>query len=184
MPPETTTSSRHRSRDGTTRRPVAVDLFRDAMRYVPMPVAVVTTLVGTAPHGTTVSAFGSLSLEPPMIYAALDIRSELLELLRRTRRFGVNVLTAAQRDLALAFARKGVDKFEGVAWFVEDGLPRLPSTATWLACDVDRLLARGDHVVALGTVVNVEPSNFPPLVHYDRRFGTYTDTIDTTPGSR
>ncbi|MGE5273307.1 MAG: flavin reductase family protein, partial [Verrucomicrobiota bacterium] len=126
-------------------------------------------------HGTTVSAFGSLSLEPPMIYAALDVRSDLLGLLRRTRRFGVNVLAASQGDLALAFARKGVDKFEGVEWCVQNGLPRLPATSTWIACDVDRLLARGDHVVALGTVVGVEPSDLAPLVHYDRRFGTYTD---------
>ncbi len=161
-----------------------VDAFRDAMRYVPMPVAVVTTLVGNAPHGTTVSAFGSLSLEPPMIYAALDIRSDLLGLLRRTRRFGVNVLAASQRDLALAFARKGVDKFEDVEWRVEDGLPRLASAATWIACDVDRLLARGDHVVVLGIAVGVEPSDLAPLVHYDRRFGTYTDPADTKAGAR
>jgi flavin reductase (DIM6/NTAB) family NADH-FMN oxidoreductase RutF len=183
MPPETTTSRRP-SRSGRGRCVVDVDVFRDAMRYVPMPVAVITTLVGDAPHGTTVSAFGSLSLEPPMIYAALDVRSDLLELVRRTRRFGVNVLAASQRDLALAFARKGVDKFDGVEWRIEDGLPRLPSTATWIACDVDRLFARGDHVVALGTVVGVEPSALAPLVYYDRHFGTYLEAADAKAGAK
>lgn len=175
MPPEAISSRSSARVARAGQEPVDEAVFRDAMRFVPMPVAVITTTHGVIPHGTTVSAFGSLSLQPPMIYAALDIRSDLLKLLRRTRRFGVNVLNATQGELALAFARKGVDKFEFVEWYLSDGLPRLSSAATWIACEVDRLLGSGDHVVALGTVVGVEPSNASPLVYYDRAFGTYAD---------
>jgi flavin reductase (DIM6/NTAB) family NADH-FMN oxidoreductase RutF len=92
------------------------------------------------------------------------------------------MLNAAQGELALAFARKGVDKFESVDWYLADGLPRLSSAATWIACEVDRLLGSGDHVVALGTVVGVDPSNASPLVYYDRAFGTYAD-VSSAPRS-
>ena len=38
----------------------------------------VTAFDGDRPHGTTVSAFMSLSMEPPMVTIALDQNSELL----------------------------------------------------------------------------------------------------------
>ncbi len=57
--------------------------FRDAMATVCTPVAVVTAMDGERPHGTTVSAFASLSVDPPMVLVALDARSDLLTLVRR-----------------------------------------------------------------------------------------------------
>jgi flavin reductase (DIM6/NTAB) family NADH-FMN oxidoreductase RutF len=48
------------------------------MADVCTPVAVVTTLRGDRPHGTTVSAFASLSMSPPMVLVSLDLRSDLL----------------------------------------------------------------------------------------------------------
>ncbi len=46
--------------------------FRDVMAGVCTPVTVVTALDGDRPHGTTVSAFASLSMAPPMVLVALD----------------------------------------------------------------------------------------------------------------
>ncbi|GAA2691270.1 hypothetical protein GCM10010400_65620 [Streptomyces aculeolatus] len=40
--------------------------FTEVMAAVPTPVSVVTAIDGDRPHGTTVSAFTSLSLNPPM----------------------------------------------------------------------------------------------------------------------
>ena len=139
MPPEAISSRSSARVARAGQQPVDEAVFRDAMRFVPMPVAVITTTHGSIPHGTTVSAFGSLSLQPPMIYAALDIRSDLLKLLRRTRRFGVNVLNATQGEFALGFARKGADKFEfvdGICRTAYHGCPRLQpgSPARSIAC--------------------------------------------------
>jgi flavin reductase (DIM6/NTAB) family NADH-FMN oxidoreductase RutF len=76
-----------------------------------------------------VSAFASLSMKPPMVLVALDRASNLLALVRESRRFGVNVLGSAQSALALTFAKKGgVGKFQGVHWELDHGLPRLPRT--------------------------------------------------------
>jgi flavin reductase (DIM6/NTAB) family NADH-FMN oxidoreductase RutF len=110
--------------------------FREVMAGVCTPVAVVTALTGERPHGTTVSAFASLSLAPPMVTVALDRGSELLRRLAVDSGFGVNVLGSAQAALAGAFARKGSDKFAGVAWEEDTGAPRLAGCPGWLACRI------------------------------------------------
>ena len=57
-----------------------------------------------APHGATVNAFTAVSLEPPLVLVSLDRRSKLCSLLEADRPFTVNVLEAAQKELALHFA--------------------------------------------------------------------------------
>src|SRR4051795_13253886 len=45
--------------------------FREVMAGVAPPVSVVTAIARGLPHGTTVSAFASLSMDPPMVLVAL-----------------------------------------------------------------------------------------------------------------
>lgn len=149
--------------------------FREVMAGVATPVSVVTSVADGLPHGTTVSAFASLSMDPPMVLVALDRGSDLLALVRLAGRFGVNVLGSTQSALALAFARKGgVGKFSGVQWELDHGLPRLPGAPGWLACDVTDLVDGGDHVVALGKVIAAETLGGPPLTYHARVFGTHS----------
>jgi flavin reductase (DIM6/NTAB) family NADH-FMN oxidoreductase RutF len=148
------------------------------MASVCAPVAVVTASDEGRPHGTTVSAFSSLSLDPPLVMVALDRSSDLLAILRRTGRFGVNLLSYAQDDLAVRFAQKGRTKFDGVDWREEDGLPRLMPRSGWLACRVTELHDGGDHLLAIGQVEVAEPSAEAPLVYHKRRFGTHSGSLD------
>lgn len=147
--------------------------FREMMAEVCTPVSVVTTMDGQRAHGTTVSAFASLSMDPPMVLVALDRGSELLALVRDTDRFGLNVLGSEQTDLAKRFAGKGGAKFAGVSWREACGVPRISGVSGWLACMVERLVAGGDHVVALGNVLAVENRPVAPLTYHSRRFGTH-----------
>ena len=88
--------------------------FRAVMAGVATPVSVVTTLTDGHPHGTTVSAFASLSMSPPMVLVSLDRGLGAARPARASGSvFGVNVLGSEQAPLALAFARKGPDKFTG-----------------------------------------------------------------------
>jgi flavin reductase (DIM6/NTAB) family NADH-FMN oxidoreductase RutF len=75
---------------------ITTDAFKDAMAAVCAPVTVMTTTCDGHPFGTTVSAFWSLSLRPPMVGLALAHDSELLHRLRATRRLGVNLLADGQ----------------------------------------------------------------------------------------
>lgn len=155
-------------------------LFREVMASVCSPVAVVTGLDDGLPHGTTVSAFSSLSMNPPMVLVALDRASELLALIRRTRRFGVNVLGSGQAELARRFARKGGPaKFDGIPWERHAEVPRIPGSPGFLGCVVGGLAHGGDHMIVLGNVVVAEAVGGPPLTYHDRRFGTHIPLEDT-----
>src|ERR1700749_2942688 len=113
---------------------VDATVFRDTLAPVPTPGTGVTSHIDRRPHGTTVSAFSSLSLEPPMILVSLDQNSDLLKIIEESGRFGVNVLASGQQSLATTFARKGADKFAGVAWYMDHGAPRLAGKGQWLVC--------------------------------------------------
>lgn len=150
--------------------------FRDVMAAVACPVAVVTALDGSRPHGTTVSAFASLSLTPPMVLVSLDERSHLLAVIRRSGRFGLNVLGSHQADLASIFARSGPDKFDGIDWSPSEEMPRLPDSAAWMAAEVADCVEAGDHTVLLARATAVDPGegSLRPLTYHRRSFGTHT----------
>jgi flavin reductase (DIM6/NTAB) family NADH-FMN oxidoreductase RutF len=149
--------------------------FREAMAGVCTPVAVVTAMAGPAPYGTTVSAFTSLSMDPPMVLVSLDRSSDLLAVIDGSRRFGLNILGAQQPELAVNFARKGGPaKFGGVEWQVGGQVPRLPGATGFLACEVADLVAGGDHVVVFGRVLSADTAPARPLTYHARAFGTHT----------
>lgn len=148
--------------------------FREAMASVATPVSVVTTTWNGEHYGTTVSAFSSLSMAPPMILVALDRGSMLLTAIRSAGRFGLNVLSASQSETALRFASsRGVGKFDGIAWHTDSDLPRLDGSLDWLACAVVDLVEGGDHIIVLGRVGSAEAGGGAPLTYYRRTFGTH-----------
>jgi flavin reductase (DIM6/NTAB) family NADH-FMN oxidoreductase RutF len=149
---------------------IAADLYRDVFGSVPAPVAVVTTARTGRPHGATVSAFSSLSLDPPLVWVSLDRRSRLLREIRRTRRLCINVLAAGQEDLALRFARRGADKFAGLAWFERHGLPVLPGCRSWVTAAVQRVVVAGDHMTISALVFDAQVNEGAPLLYHARRF--------------
>lgn len=161
--------------DGVTHgQPIDADLFRAAMGQVCTPVTVVTALDGERPHGTTVSAFASQSMDPPMVMVSLARNSRLLPTLTLGGRFAVNVLSEKQSELALHFASKSENKFEGQPWHLREGAPCLAGAATTLICETNEQLAVGDHVIVCGTVVHAETSTAAPLTYHARSFGTHS----------
>jgi flavin reductase (DIM6/NTAB) family NADH-FMN oxidoreductase RutF len=147
--------------------------FRSAMGNVAAAVSVVTAFHDGGPHGTTVSAFSSLSMDPPMMLVSLDNSSNLLAKLDVGSRIGVNVLGAHQDQVALRFAGKGDDKFLDVPWQLEDGAPALLDRHAWVALTVDRLVVAGDHTLVLGAVEAADTTDVAPLTYWQRSFGTH-----------
>ncbi|TQC46150.1 flavin reductase [Rhodococcus sp. WS4] len=153
--------------------------FRDAMAAVCTPVAVVTAMDGDRPHGTTVSAFASLSISPPSVLVSLDRGSDLLALVLESGRFGMNVLGSRQSALAGQFARKGSDKFQDVAWRIDGGVPRIADVPHWIAAEVMETLEVADHTVVFGRVVDITSETIPPLTYHGRAFGTHAALATT-----
>lgn len=147
--------------------------LRDVMADVCTPVAIVTSCVEHTPFGSTVSAFCSLSMEPPMVMVALNRGSDTLRALEVSGRFGVNVLGSRNADLAMQFARKGPGKFDGVRWTPTHGVPRIDTSPGWIACDVAGFADGGDHLIISGNVVGADLQHSEPLTYHQRRFGTH-----------
>ena len=155
------------------RQLVDQDAFRGAMGAVPTPVSIVTTALGT-PHGTTVSAFASLSLDPPLVLVSLQDDSDLLGMVRQTRRFGLNVLAFNQAHIAAKFAKRGIDRFADIAWELDHGSPRLHGVASWTACRAADFITAGDHVIVTGLVESAFNADIAGLVYQHRSFGHFT----------
>lgn len=147
--------------------------FRRAMGHVAAAVSVVTVLKEGEPHGTTVSAFASLSMNPPMLLVSLDRRSALLSKLRLGSVVGVNVLASHQDQVALRFAGKGDDTFDGIPWSIEDGAPALVDRHAWVSMSVNQLVEAGDHTLVLGDVLAADVSQNAGLTYWQRTFGTH-----------
>jgi len=151
---------------------IDAQLFRDIMAGVAGPVTIVTTFDGGKPHGTTVSSLASLSLDPPLVSVALDARSRLLQSIRNTGTFGVNILDRDQAHLARTFAGPAKDRFAGLPWSLEEGVPSLPGVAGLMVCDLTQDLEGGDHKLLIGRVRAGSTTAQAPLVYSHRTFGT------------
>jgi flavin reductase (DIM6/NTAB) family NADH-FMN oxidoreductase RutF len=138
------------------------------MARLPTGVTVVTAMGPEGPSGLTANAVVSLSLEPPLMLACLDRGSRTLRAVESAGRFGINVLGAGHEDLARAFSTKAPqpDKWVGVAWTERAGIPALDEALVWVACDLEDVVAGGDHVIATGSVLEVESTEGDPLVFH------------------
>jgi flavin reductase (DIM6/NTAB) family NADH-FMN oxidoreductase RutF len=152
------------------------DQLRTVMADVATPVAVVTAY-DEGPRGSTVSAFTSLSMDPPMVLVALSRSSDTLAAIRASGRFGLNVLASEQHDVARQFASRGGDKFAGVPWSYTNEGARIDGSAGWVACEVAGLVDGGDHVVVTGLVIDAEGRETDPLTYHRRAFGTHIPLI-------
>jgi flavin reductase (DIM6/NTAB) family NADH-FMN oxidoreductase RutF len=135
--------------------------FRHAMGHFATGVTVVTSLDADGrPVGTTASAVTSLSLEPPLILICFDLGSLTLRAIRGHGAFVVNVLAAAQRQLSVNFARRGVAAaWDGVRHrHGPTGSPRLEGVLAVLECTVEHRLPGGDHEIVIGRVRHIQTS--------------------------
>ncbi len=157
-----------------------LSLFKDAMARVTGPVAVVTSYEDDAPHGTTVSSLASLSLEPALISVAFDNASSLLDIVRRTQAFGVNILSVDQADCAARFAGPREHRFTGTSWELHGGLPRVLGSSAWLECEIADEFAGGDHTLILGNVRHCSIGQAAPLAYSQRTYGSLVKLAGTT----
>ena len=95
--------------------------LRDALGRFPTGVAFVTAVPGGEPAGLIVSTLTSVSLEPPRLSFCPSRRSLTWSRMRRTQRFGVNVLGRRHERFARNASPPGADRFAGVDWELGPG---------------------------------------------------------------
>jgi 3-hydroxy-9,10-secoandrosta-1,3,5(10)-triene-9,17-dione monooxygenase reductase component len=142
--------------------------YRSVMGHVARGVAVITAAGDGRIGGLTTTDLSSLSIDPILLLASFDNDSRTLAIVRETQRFGVNVLASDQEALARVFATKlpGAEKYDGVGYELEDGVPVLHGALAWLACDLHELVPGGDHTIGIGAVTAMHQGEGEPLIWY------------------
>jgi flavin reductase ActVB len=160
---------------------VAPAEFREALKDFPGGVTIVTAgdPAGTL-FGATVSAFASLSLEPPLVLVCLKQDSGSVGAIRRQKAFAVHVLDAGKAELARRFADNSLDKFAGVNFSLNgQGVPCLVDCTSRIECDLYNELPGGDHVILVGLVTSASNGGeFEPLVYAKRHFYALGRVVD------
>ncbi|MGI8553259.1 MAG: flavin reductase family protein [Dehalococcoidia bacterium] len=156
--------------------PLDINVFKDALASFPSGITICTTqdAAGRA-WGFTASAFSSLSLDPPLILVCLDRRAESHDAFFGADRFAVSILAAHQLPLAIRFATRGLEKFEGVTTTLgsETNVPLIPEAVVHLECRMHQALPVGDHTILVGEVVAASFNEDEPLITHSRRYGTF-----------
>ena len=149
--------------------PVDPARFRSVLGSWATGVTIVTSREGTYVHGMTVSAFASVSLDPPLVLICTSKASETSRLIERSGVFAVNVLEQRQQELSNLFASKAREqvRFEGLE--CDDGAtgcPHIPGAIATLDCRVQSAVDAGDHFIHIGLVEAAETNETAPLLYY------------------
>lgn len=149
-----------------------VDL-REVMRYFPSAVTVVTGALDTGElFGLTVSAFTSVSLNPPLILMCIRNESTAVGLFTRAKRCCVNILAADQQKIAEKFSQSGeAGRFLNLDYYIgKGGSPIIRGCIGYIDCKIVQVIALGDHTVFVGEAIDIEQVKKPPLLYVDRHY--------------
>ena len=98
--------------------PIDQDAFKKALRGWASGVTVVTSRSGDKVHGMTVSAFSSVSADPPLVLVCANRSSTTHGIIEEGGVFAVNILAAHQQDVSDVFASSKYEdsRLEQVGW--------------------------------------------------------------------
>ncbi len=160
-----------------TLEPATIDdaAFLDVMGNVAASVTVVTAMHEGQPYGLTVSAFSSVSRNPPLVLVCIDKGSNSLDALRSSGGFTVNFLAEGADDAAMTFASRADDKFDAVPHrgprHAVAGPVLADHAVAYFECSTDQEIDAGDHWVFIGRVLHGEKlDDRAPLVYWRRAF--------------
>jgi 3-hydroxy-9,10-secoandrosta-1,3,5(10)-triene-9,17-dione monooxygenase reductase component len=148
------------------------------MGCFPSGVTIVTTWDGEEPVGSTINAFCSVSLEPPLLLICLDLKNPIRAAFEASRVFGVNILPEnGGRAIAQRFAREPLtDRFSEFPYRAAGGgAPQLLAAPVFIDCAVTDIHAAGDHLIAVGQGLRVDhASTAAPLLYHRGQYPKLT----------
>lgn len=136
---------------------VTSDQFRQVMGNFATGITVVTTRdVNGNPYGLTVSSFTSVSLDPVLVLVCLDNRLSGLDAFKKSKHFGVSILTDKQEDASRIFAKKDTERPISLYFEGKLGIPLLRNSLAVMECKVVEVYSGGDHQIFMGEVETAE----------------------------
>jgi flavin reductase (DIM6/NTAB) family NADH-FMN oxidoreductase RutF len=130
------------------------DSFRSVLGRFASGITVVTTRDAEQRDvGMTVSAFCSVSLNPPLVQVCVDHEASLHAALLASTRYGVSILAAEQEALSRRFA-------------TAESARRLDDALAHLECRIVASHESGDHTMFVGEVESATARSARPLLYY------------------
>lgn len=154
--------------------PVSSADFRSALSRFASGVTVVTTKDAAGKRfGITVSAFCSVSLDPPLVLICIEKTTGSHHAFEQSGRFTVNILASNEPHVSDHFASLIEDKFAGIEHAVDEhGVPILQGSLATLQCRLFKTLDGGDHSIFIGEVEHVIVRDADPLVYFKGSYHT------------
>ncbi len=142
--------------------------FRSALGRFASGVSVVTTKDNSGKlFGITVSAFCSVSLEPPLILVCIEKRTGSHHAFEQSKVFVVNILHEGQQQTSNHFASHLEDKFSGVEYSSGiENLPVLTDALVNLECSLHNTYEGGDHTIYVGKIERATIKDTNPLIYW------------------
>lgn len=147
---------------------VSPDGFKQTLRRFASGVTIVTMKQDGATHGITVSAFMSVSLEPPLVQVCIDKKAKSHAKLEATERYGVSILAQGQERVSNHFA--GFDdefepEFDALADF-----PVIKGAVGQIVCKTVQQIDAGDHTIFLGEIEHLDWQEGDALIYFNGKY--------------
>jgi len=135
--------------------PVDATVFRHALGRFPSGVTVVTVRGDDGrDYGMTVSAFASVSLDPPLVLVCIGDDATIAGAVATAGHFAVSVLAEDQEAAARRFADSEADRFAGTAVSRGvTGMALIDGAVARLECVIVARHRGGDHTIVVGEVL-------------------------------
>ncbi|RID88217.1 flavin reductase [Peribacillus asahii] len=143
--------------------------FRNAMGKFATGVTVITTELEGEVHGMTANAFMSVSLDPKLVVVSIGQKAQMLEKIKASRIFAVNILAANQQELSQIFAGQVKEKKE-VDFDRLEGQPVIKGAVAQITCEVVNEHVEGDHTLFIGKVTNIYLEDHDPLLFFNGQY--------------
>jgi flavin reductase (DIM6/NTAB) family NADH-FMN oxidoreductase RutF len=162
----------------TPAQTASVQDFVNAMASSAMGVSIVTTEGQAGRFGLTVSAWSSVSAEPPLLLACINRKNGIAEAITRNGVFAVNALDDSHADMARVFAgRPKVGDgyvFDEAQWtHGAHGLSLLSGASATFICKLQSFHDAGTHRIFMGHVEEAVSGTVSPLLYHNRSFGRF-----------
>nr|AIA17633.1 Flavin reductase like domain protein [uncultured bacterium] len=145
--------------------------FKEAMSHLATGVSILTCSEGSNHFGMTISSLSSVGLNPPTVSICVEGQSRMLEVMRRTRCFGVTVLSVDQQAVGMQFSNPQIpyaDRFKDLDFEVINGCPLIKAGLAMMTCEIVLEHTISENVVIFGRTTHVEAHHGKPLVYFHR----------------
>jgi flavin reductase (DIM6/NTAB) family NADH-FMN oxidoreductase RutF len=139
-------------------------------------VTVIATDVDGDVHGMTANAFMSVSLDPKLVVISIGEKARILEKIKQSKTFSVNILAADQQGLSMIFAGQ-LKEHREVEFDRLDGKPVLNGAVAQIACEVSAEHLEGDHTLFIGRVTDIHLEDAEPLIFYSGKYRALAETV-------